>query len=92
MRKIAIIMCLLLLVSACATAQVMRPATKIAVGATTHFTLDKGEQKDFGIQLAKGSYYIIWDIARMDGKHWNMIAQVQLLKSNGSMVDRSCCA
>lgn len=89
MKTFAIIVCLVLLVGACANAQLMRPATKIAVGATTHFTLDKGEQKDFGIQLAKGSYYIIWDVARMDGKHSNIIAKVQLLKSNGSMVNSS---
>ena len=87
MRKLALFMCLLVLAGSCVFAQQMRPAEKIAVGQTTHFTLDKDEQKDFGIQLAKGSYYIVWDIARMDGKTWNMIAHVQLLKSNGSMVD-----
>ncbi len=89
MRKVALLICVLMLAAACANAQGMRPATKIAVDATTHFTLDKGEQKDFAVQLNKGTYFIIYDIARLDGKTWNMRGKVQLLKSNGSMVNSS---
>ncbi len=89
MKRFALVVIILCLAAGCVCAQGMRPATKIAVGATTHFTLDKGEQRDFGIQLNKGSYYIIYDIARMDGRTWNMIGKVQLLKSNGSMVNSS---
>lgn len=87
MKKLALLVCVLILAAGCAHAVPMRPAEKIAVGATTHFTLDKDEQKDFAIQLPKGSYYIIWDIARMDGKPLNISAKVQLLKSNGSIVN-----
>jgi len=88
MKRLALLCGVLCLAASCGYAQEIRPAEKIAAGATTHFTLDKNEQKDFAIQLNKGGYYIIWDVARMDGKTWNIIAGVQLLKSNGSMVDR----
>lgn len=64
----------------------MRPATKVAINETTHFTLDKGDQQDFAVQLAAGSYYIVCDLARVDGNRDTIFGQVQLLKSNGSMV------
>ena len=63
-----------------------QPATKMAVGETVHFTMDKGEQKDFAIQLGKGAYYIVWDLKRADEKPSNIIAHVDLLKTNGTMI------
>ncbi len=85
MRVCVALMCAVLLVSG-AQAD-MKPATKVAVGQTTHFTLDKNEDKDLAIQLAKGSYYIVCDLARVDGRTDTIIGTVQLLKSNGAMVN-----
>lgn len=65
-----------------------QPATKMAIGETVHFTIDKGEQKDFAIQLGSGSYYILWDLKRLDETPGNIIAQADLLKTNGTMIKR----
>jgi hypothetical protein len=84
MRMLIALLCALVVVSG-AQAD-MKPATKVAVGETTHFTLDKNEDRDLAVQLAKGSYYIVCDLARVDGKTDTIIGTVQLLKSNGAMV------
>lgn len=70
-----------------AHAQGMRPATKMAVGEITHFTLKLNESQDFAVQLGAGSYYIAMDMKRVDEKPSNIIARVQLLKTNGVMVN-----
>ncbi|MES2459910.1 MAG: hypothetical protein V4671_04945 [Armatimonadota bacterium] len=70
-----------------AHAQAMRPATKLAVGETAHFTLSKGESQDYAIQLGTGSYYVMWDLKRVEGTPSNIIAKVELLKTNGVMVN-----
>ena len=85
MRVLVALLCVLLLVGGGVQAD-MKPATKVAVGETVHFTLDKNEDKDLAVGLAKGSYYIVCDLARVDGKTDTIIGAVQLLKSNGSMV------
>lgn len=85
MRLLIVMLCLATMCCASVQAE-MRPATKVALKATTHFTLDKNEQLDFAVQLAAGSYYIVCDLARMDGKADTIIGTVQLLKSNGAMV------
>jgi hypothetical protein len=85
MRVFLALLCALLPVGGSVQAD-MKPATKLAIGQTTHFTLDKNEDMDFAVALAKGSYYIVCDLARTDGKTDTIIGKVQLLKSNGSMV------
>ena len=62
-------------------------AEHITPGQTVHFTLDKGETKDYRLDLSKGSFYIILDARRSDGKDSNIQAAVELLKQNGVVID-----
>jgi hypothetical protein len=72
-----------------ANAQGMRPATKLAVGEIARFTLASNETRDFAIQLGTGNYYVAWDLKRVDDRSSNIIAKVNLLKSNGvAITDR----
>ena len=87
-KTLSLIICLLVM-SSSTFAQGMREATKMTVGKTVEFTIDRGEDKDFAIQLAAGSYYIVWDMKRSDEKSGVNYARVQLLKSNGAMVKDS---
>lgn len=89
MKRIGLLICALLLTAGSTLAKGTRPATKIALGKTTEFTIDYGEDKDFAIQLAAGSYYIIWDMKRVDEKSGINYARVHLLKSNGVMIKDS---
>ena len=86
MRLFVVLLCLVALLGVSLQAAPMRAATKVALNATTHFTLDKNEQQDFAVQLPVGSYYIVCDLARMDERADTIIGQVQLLKANGAMV------
>jgi hypothetical protein len=86
MKLISIIISVILLSTSLVLADGIRPATKMAVGETVHFTLDKGDQTDFAVLLAPGAYYIVCDIASADGTIGALISKVQLLKSNGSVV------
>src|SRR5262245_18185312 len=65
----------------------MRPAEKMALGSTAHFTLEGEEPKDFAIELPAGAYYIVWDPKRVDEAVSNIQATAQLLKTNGVLVD-----
>lgn len=89
MRKMTGLLCALALLGGAGgvRAQGMRAATKIAVGTTAPFTLEKNEQQDFAIQLGAGTYFVVLDAKRADEKSSNLIAGVQLLKTNGSIVD-----
>ena len=64
----------------------VRAADPISVGKTLHFTLDKGEQKDLSTTLAPGTYYIQADLKRVDEKNSNLLASIDLLKTNGTEV------
>lgn len=86
MKNTILVIFVLLLVGTSLSAE-MRPATKLVVGETAHFSLERNGQEDFSIQLGKGSYYIIWDGKFISGKPGSLIGVVQLLKSNGSIVN-----
>lgn len=64
-----------------------RPAEKTAVGTTIHFTLEGKESKDIAISLPKGDYVIQADLKLVEEKDTNMQMKVDLLKSNGVMVE-----
>ena len=68
-------------------AQSMRPAIPLAMGTTAHSTFDKGEQKDYSIQINPGTYYFLVDTRRSDGEISNIQGKIQLLKTNGVIVD-----
>src|SRR6266567_3613402 len=68
-------------------AQKLRPAVRLPVGETIQLMLDKDESKDLSAQLGPGSYYIVVDSRRGDGEISNIQVQVQLLKSNGSIIE-----
>ena len=70
-----------------AAAQTDRVAEKSAVGKTIHFTLEAGENKDIAIALPKGEYVIQADLQLVGEKSTNMQMQVDLLKTNGVMVE-----
>ncbi|MEI6913748.1 MAG: hypothetical protein WCL39_01305 [Armatimonadota bacterium] len=86
MRRALSIVCILALAVGTSHAQGLREATRIVVGETTHFSLDKDEQTDFAVQLGAGSYVILWDVKRLDEAISNIMAHVDLLKSNGTMI------
>lgn len=87
MRRFTIVLMTLLLAAGVASAQPMREATKLSMGKTTHFTIEKAEQKDFAIQFGQGDYYIVLDLKREDNAFSNIMGKVQLLKTTGSMVE-----
>lgn len=64
-----------------------RPAEKGAVGATIHFTLEAKESKDIAISLPKGDYVIQADLKLVEEKATNIQMKVDLLKSNGVLVE-----
>ncbi|MBC8137247.1 MAG: hypothetical protein H8F28_15310, partial [Fibrella sp.] len=65
-----------------------RPAEKGAVGNTIHFTLKAEESKDIAISLPKGDYVIQADLKLVEQKDTNMQMEVDLLKTNGVMVEK----
>ncbi|BDI30640.1 hypothetical protein CCAX7_26910 [Capsulimonas corticalis] len=69
------------------SAQAKDAAIHMALGQTVHMTLDKGESTDYAIALSKGDYDIILDVKRSDDQSRNIQAKVQLLKTNGVIVD-----
>lgn len=88
MRKsIVMAVALFLLVANSGWTQTMREATKVVIGQTIHFTLDKDEQRDFAVQFGAGPYYMVWDENRT--AEGGIMADVQLLKTNGTLVDPS---
>jgi hypothetical protein len=70
-----------------AAAQGNRPAEKGAVGTTVHFTLEGKESKDIAISLPKGDYVIQADLKLVEEKSTNVQMQVDLLKTNGVLVE-----
>lgn len=65
----------------------MKPATPLAVGKDTQFTLDRNESVDLSVNLAKStSYYLQADLRLVEGRMTNIQMQMDLLKSNGAMV------
>ncbi len=64
-----------------------RPAEKGAVGMTLHFTLEAKESKDIAIALPKGTYVIQADLKLVEQKDTNMQMEVDLLKTNGVLVE-----
>jgi hypothetical protein len=64
-----------------------RPAEKGAVGTMMHFTLEADESKDIAISLPKGDYIIQSDLKLVEEKDTNMQMKVDLLKSNGVLVE-----
>ena len=85
-KKTFLMLVLILLVAASIKAFAAVEATKMAVGETVHFTIDKDEAKDFAIQLGASSYYVICDIKRVEEKPDVISGKIDLLKTNGSMV------
>ena len=61
----------------------------MTIGETLYFMTDKGEQKDFAVYLPKGDYHIILDVKRMDEKLGNIIGNLKLLKTTGSIINNS---
>lgn len=65
-----------------------RPAEKGAVGVTLHFTLAAKESKDIAIAFPKGTYVIQADLKLVEQKDTNMQMEVDLLKTNGVLVEK----
>ena len=78
---------LIISVAAPSIAQKQRPAIPLPVGETVKLMLDKDESKDVSSQLGPGAYYIVVDTRRGDGEISNIQVQVQLLKTNGSIIE-----
>ena len=70
-----------------AAGQNMRPATPLSLGTTIRVTFDRGEQKDYSMQIGPGTYYFLIDTRRADEESSNIQAKLQLLKSNGVIVE-----
>jgi hypothetical protein len=85
MKRVAIGLGIIAAVAASSAMQ-GKPATKIAVGTSTNFTLDKFESKDLAITLGKGQHYIQADLKLVEGRQTNIQMQIDLLKTNGTMV------
>lgn len=62
-------------------------AERTTVGATNHAALEAGESKDYALNLGKGDYWIIWDAKRSNEQSSNLMGEIQLLKTNGVIVD-----
>lgn len=69
------------------SAQKLRPAIPLRLGQSVELMLDKDESKDVSAQLGPGAYYVVVDSRRGDGEISNIQVQVQLLKSNGSIIE-----
>lgn len=65
-----------------------RAAEKGAVGTTIHFTLEAKESKDIAIALPKGEFVIQADLKLVEEKDTNMQMEVDLLKTNGVLVEK----
>jgi len=63
--------------------------TPLKVGATANVTLDEDDSKDYSVPLAKGTYRLVWDARRTDGKWGGIHGIISLLKPNGVIIDAS---
>lgn len=70
-----------------AAAQPVRPAEKATLGVPVHFTLEADESKDIAIALPKGDYILQADLQLVEKKSTNVQMKVDLLKSNGVLVE-----
>ncbi len=70
-----------------ANVQNLRPATPLPLGTTMRVNFDRGEQKDYAMQIGPGTYYFLVDTRRADEESGNIQAKLQLLKSNGSIIE-----
>lgn len=70
-------------------AQASTPPTPLKVGATAKVDLAANQSRDYAVSLAKGSYRLIWDAQRTDGKSSNIMASLALLKPNGVVMNNS---
>jgi hypothetical protein len=68
-------------------AQNLRPATPLPLGTTMRVNFDRGEQKDYAIQIGPGTYYFLVDTRRADEETGNIQSKLQLLKSDGSIIE-----
>ncbi len=56
------------------------------MGETGHFTLARNGSKDFSVSLGKGSYRLVWDTKRVDGRSSNLLGAISLHKPNGVII------
>jgi len=87
MRRFVLAVCALCMPAGAIWAHGSCAPTRIGVGQTAHFTLDKGRHKDYAVELAAGKYYVVWDLKRVDEKIGAIIAKARLLKSHGSIMN-----
>lgn len=87
MKKAFFAALVILLAASAVFAEDKREATKLTIGQTLKFTMDKKEQKDISVQFGRGDYYIICDLERLEGTLSNIMGNIDLLKTNGSIVE-----
>lgn len=86
-NRLAAILACALGVTAGRTAHAGTPPTPLKVGQTAKTTLQTNKSHDYVVSLSKGSYRLVWDAQRVDGKDSNLMGVVELLKPNGVVIE-----
>lgn len=85
-RLAAAVVCGLLATAGTAAHAGTKP-TPAKVGQTMKTQLDTNKSVDYSVSLSKGSYRLVWDAQRIDGRDSNMMGQIKLLKPNGVVIE-----